>query len=47
MEFKNFNKQIQKQFVIMCKTGMLFRSEISGRDLWDVYLSSFEELKKT
>lgn len=43
MLFKNVNAQIQKQFERMCTTGMLFRVNISGNELWEKYLSSFEE----
>jgi hypothetical protein len=45
MEFKKFNKQIQKQFAKMCETKMLFRANVSGNELWDLYLSSFENEK--
>lgn len=31
MNFKEFNKQIQKQFAKMCETGKLFRSEVTGK----------------
>lgn len=42
MEFKDFNAQVQKQFAIMCQTGKLFRADISGSAIWDLYLASFE-----
>ena len=42
MEFKKFNAQIQEQFAIMCKTGKLFRADVSGDKIWETYLSSFE-----
>jgi hypothetical protein len=42
MNFKLFNQQIQAQFATMCETGMLFRADVSGNDLWELYLSSFE-----
>lgn len=42
MDFKNFNAKIQKQFTNMCKTGRLFRVNISGNEIWDLYLASFE-----
>ena len=45
MKFEKFNKQIEKQFDVMCKTGMLFRSNVSGNELWNLYLSSFEDEK--
>lgn len=37
-----FNKKIKIQFEQMCKFGKLFRVSITGKELWDVYLSSFE-----
>lgn len=45
MEFKIFNEQIQKQFAIMCKTGKLFRSSVTGIEVWNLYLSSFKDAK--
>jgi len=39
---EQLNKLIQAQFDAMCLTGKLFRVELSGRELWDLYLSSFE-----
>ena len=27
----------------MCQTGKLFRSTMTGREVWDLYLDSFEE----
>ena len=41
MNFTEFNNKIQAQFDNMCKTGKLFRSKISGNDVWDMYISSF------
>ena len=41
MEFKNFNEKIQLQFNKMQETGKLFRSNISGDQLWKLYLESF------
>src|SRR5690554_2104597 len=38
----NLNKQIHAQFDKMCKTGKLFRVELSGQQVWDLYLKSFE-----
>jgi len=40
--FKDFNQQVRTQFAQMCATGMLFRVNITGRYLWDLYLTSFE-----
>jgi len=42
MKFVEFNQKIQEQFAVMCKTGKLFRSSISGQELWDLYLGSFK-----
>lgn len=42
MEFKEFNIKIQKQFDKMCQTGKLFRSVLSGQEIWNLYLSSFK-----
>lgn len=35
------NKKIQKKFDEMSKTGKLFRSELTGQQVWDLYISSF------
>lgn len=40
---ENFNKLIQAQFDKMCKTGKLFRSKVTGQEVWDKYLGSFED----
>lgn len=45
MNFKQFNKQIQKQFAKMCATEMLFRVDLSWDELWTTYLLSFEDEK--
>lgn len=45
MEFKKFNQKIRTQFNAMCNTGKLFRADITGRELWEVYISSFEDEK--
>lgn len=34
-------KQLQQQFAIMCATGMLFKSEITGQQVWDLYLKGY------
>ena len=39
---EQLNKLIQSQFDKMCLTGKLFRVEMSGHELWNLYLSSFE-----
>ena len=36
------NKRLQAQFDKMCATGRLFRSEITGLQVWNAYISSFE-----
>jgi hypothetical protein len=38
-----FNKQLQDQFNIMCQTGKLFRCSLSGNEIWDLYLTSFNQ----
>lgn len=43
MSFIKLQKQIQNQFQELVKTGKLFRVNISGKELWDLYLNSFEE----
>lgn len=40
---KAFNKKIQEKFAEMSKTGKLFRVELTGQMIWDLYLSSFSE----
>lgn len=41
MNFKQLNQAIQEQFTKMCKTGKLFRVNISGNEIWDKYISGF------
>ena len=36
-------KAIQSQFDIMCQTGKLFRVELTGQEIWDLYLKSFKK----
>jgi len=38
---KAFNKKVQEQFNLMSQTGKLFRVELTGQQIWDLYLSSF------
>lgn len=38
---KNFTDKMQKQFTEMSKTGKLFRVEMTGQQVWDLYLKSF------
>ena len=40
---KELNKLLQTQFEKMCATGKLFRSSLSGEDVWKLYLSSFKK----
>lgn len=37
----NFNKKIQQQFNLMQQTGKLFQSKLTGREVFDIYLSAF------
>ena len=37
-----FNKRIQEKFVKMCSTGKLFRVALTGQEVWDIYLKSFD-----
>jgi len=39
---KKFNEKIQKQFDQMCKSGKLFRVTLTGQQIWDLYLQSFD-----
>lgn len=39
---KEFNKKIKEKFNEMSKTGKLFRVELSGQNVWDLYINSFE-----
>lgn len=38
---KTVRKQMQQQFDKMVQTGKLFKSEVSGEELWEIYLNSF------
>lgn len=38
---EKFSEKLQKQFVSMGKTGKLFRVELTGDQIWDLYLKSF------
>lgn len=40
---KEFSQQVQNNLDKMITTGNLFRSSISGNEVWDLYLSSFNE----
>lgn len=37
------SKMLQEQFVKMCATGKLFRSKVSGDQIWQAYMSGFGE----
>lgn len=39
---KNLSKKIQEKFETMQATGKLFRVDLTGQQVWDLYLSSFE-----
>ncbi len=38
---KNFNQKLNEHFLQMCSKGKLFRVTITGKELYDIYLSSF------
>lgn len=38
---KVFSKQINETFQAMQETGRLYKADISGEELWDIYLNSF------
>lgn len=40
---KSFSKKVQDKFVQMSQTGKLFRVELTGQQVWDLYLSSFSK----
>jgi len=37
---KQFNQKVQQKFAEMSKTGKLFRVELTGQQVWDLYLKS-------
>lgn len=39
---EQLTKKIQAQFNKMCATGKLYRVELSGREVWKLYLASFK-----
>ena len=41
--FQQLNLLIQKQFELLTKQGGLFKVEITGKNLWNIYLNSFDE----
>ncbi len=40
---QKFTKRVQEQFQIMCNSGKLFKTDLSGHEVWDLYLKSFED----
>ena len=38
-----FQKEIQKQLNKLAKTGKLYRSSVSGNEVWDMYIAGFEK----
>lgn len=40
---ENLSKNLQKQLELMAATGKLFRANVTGDKIWDMYLSSFTE----
>jgi Icc-related predicted phosphoesterase len=40
---KEFNKLIQSKFTQMSQSGKLFRVELTGQQIWDMYLGSFSK----
>jgi hypothetical protein len=42
MEFKQFADLVSQQFQQLQKTGKLFRSSVTGDELWNMYISSFK-----
>lgn len=40
---KEVNNKLQSQFDLMCQTGKLFRTEVTGQEIWDTYLNSFSK----
>jgi hypothetical protein len=39
----SFNKKLQEQLDKMAQLGKLFRSSLSGNEIWDLYINSFEK----
>lgn len=40
---KKLNSKLAEQFATMCNTGRLFRVALTGQEIWNLYLKSFEE----
>jgi hypothetical protein len=38
----NIINQLQAQFTRLCQQQKLFRSSVSGAEIWDLYLAGFE-----
>jgi len=39
---KTFQKELQERLDFLVKTGKLFRSSVTGNEVWDLYLTGFE-----
>lgn len=42
MNFKQFSDSVNQRMSILAKTGKLFRSSVTGSDLWTLYITSFK-----
>lgn len=40
---KELNKLVQAKFSVMSQTGKLFRSELTGQAIWEMYIGSFSK----
>ena len=40
---QTFNKKIQEKLNEISKTGKLFRSYLTGSEIWDIYINSFDQ----
>ena len=40
---KHFREQMQQQLAVLIETGKLFRADITGDEIWNTYLNSFDE----
>lgn len=40
---KVYNKKVQEKFNLMSEAGKLFRVELTGQQIWDLYLNSFSK----
>src|ERR1019366_1992581 len=39
----DFNGSLHKQLIEMCKTGKLFRVNLTGDEIWHLYIDSFSK----